>query len=54
MPFNNRPETPIEAVAGTPAMRSATVSAAVDYETDAPLVSPMGCSALERGKSYLI
>jgi hypothetical protein len=32
-----RPETSIEAVAGAPAIKSATLSVTVDYETDAPL-----------------
>ena len=32
-----RPEPNVEAVAGAPAIKSATLSVAVDYETDAPL-----------------
>jgi hypothetical protein len=32
-----RPEPAIEAVAGAPAIKSATLSVTVDYETDAPL-----------------
>jgi hypothetical protein len=32
-----RPETSIEAVAGAPAIKTATVSVTVDYETDVPL-----------------
>ena len=32
-----RPEPAIEAVAGAPAIKSATLSITVDYETDAPL-----------------
>ena len=32
-----RPETSIEAVPGTPAIKSATLSVTVDYESDAPL-----------------
>jgi hypothetical protein len=32
-----RPDTLIEAVAGAPAIKSATLSVIVDYETDAPL-----------------
>ena len=32
-----RPEAAIEAVAGAPAIKSATLSVTVDYETDAPL-----------------
>jgi hypothetical protein len=32
-----RPETSIEAVAGAPAIKSATITVTVDYETDAPL-----------------
>jgi hypothetical protein len=32
-----RPEPSIEAVAGAPAIKSATLSVTVDYETDAPL-----------------
>jgi hypothetical protein len=32
-----RPESSIEAVAGAPAIKSATVTVTVDYETDAPL-----------------
>jgi hypothetical protein len=32
-----RPEAAIEAVAGAPAIKTATVSVTVDYETDAPL-----------------
>jgi hypothetical protein len=32
-----RPETSIEAVPGAPAIKSATLIVAVDYETDAPL-----------------
>ena len=32
-----RPNTSIEAVAGAPAIKSATLSVIVDYETDAPL-----------------
>jgi hypothetical protein len=32
-----RPETSIEAVAGAPAIKSATLTVTVDYETDAPL-----------------
>jgi hypothetical protein len=32
-----RPEPAIEAVAGAPAIKSATLSVIVDYETDAPL-----------------
>jgi hypothetical protein len=32
-----RPEPSIEAVAGAPAIKSATVTVTVDYETDAPL-----------------
>jgi len=33
----SRPEPAIEAVAGAPAIKSATLSVTVDYETDAPL-----------------
>jgi hypothetical protein len=33
----SRPEPSIEAVAGAPAIKSATLSVTVDYETDAPL-----------------
>ena len=32
-----RPEASIEAIAGAPAIKSATLSVTVDYETDAPL-----------------
>ena len=32
-----RPETSIEAVAGAPAIKSATLTVTVDYETDTPL-----------------
>jgi hypothetical protein len=32
-----RPEPTIEAIAGAPAIKSATLTATVDYETDAPL-----------------
>ena len=32
-----RPEPAIEAVAGAPAIKAATLSVTVDYETDAPL-----------------
>ena len=32
-----RPETSIEAVSGAPAIKSATLTATVDYESDAPL-----------------
>jgi hypothetical protein len=32
-----RPEPAIEAVAGVPAIKSATLPAIVDYESDAPL-----------------
>jgi hypothetical protein len=32
-----RPETSVEAVAGAPAIKSATLSVTVDYETSAPL-----------------
>jgi hypothetical protein len=32
-----RPETAIEAIAGAPAIKTATLSVTVDYETDAPL-----------------
>jgi len=32
-----RPETSIEAVSGAPAIKSATLTVSVDYETDAPL-----------------
>jgi hypothetical protein len=32
-----RPEPSIEAVAGAPAIKSATLTVTVDYETDAPL-----------------
>ena len=32
-----RPETSIEAVSGAPAIKAATLSVTVDYETDAPL-----------------
>jgi hypothetical protein len=32
-----RPETSIEAIAGAPAIKSATLTVAVDYETGAPL-----------------
>ena len=32
-----RPEPSIEAVAGAPAIKSATLSVTIDYETDAPL-----------------
>lgn len=32
-----RPETSIEAVSGAPAIKSATLTVGVDYETDAPL-----------------
>jgi hypothetical protein len=32
-----RPEASIEAVAGAPAIKSATLSVTIDYETDAPL-----------------
>jgi hypothetical protein len=32
-----RPEPSIEAVAGAPAIKNATISVTVDYETDAPL-----------------
>jgi hypothetical protein len=32
-----RPESAIEAIAGAPAIKSATLSVTVDYETDAPL-----------------
>jgi hypothetical protein len=32
-----RPETSIEAVSGAPAIKSATLTVTVDYETDAPL-----------------
>lgn len=32
-----RPEPTIEAVAGAPAIKSATLIVTVDYETDAPL-----------------
>jgi hypothetical protein len=32
-----RPETSIEAVAGAPAIKGATLTVTVDYETDAPL-----------------
>jgi hypothetical protein len=32
-----RPETSIEAIGGAPAIKSATLSVTVDYETDAPL-----------------
>lgn len=32
-----RPETSIEAVAGAPAIKGATLAVTVDYETDAPL-----------------
>jgi len=32
-----RPESTIEAVAGAPAIKSATLTVTVDYETDAPL-----------------
>ena len=32
-----RPETSIEAVPGAPAIKSATLTVTVDYETDAPL-----------------
>jgi hypothetical protein len=32
-----RPEAAIEAVAGAPAIKSATLSVTIDYETDAPL-----------------
>jgi hypothetical protein len=32
-----RPEPAIEAIAGAPAIKSATLSVTVDYETDAPL-----------------
>jgi hypothetical protein len=32
-----RPETSIEAVTGAPAIKSATLTVSVDYETDAPL-----------------
>ena len=32
-----RPEPAIEAVAGAPAIKSATLTVTVDYETDAPL-----------------
>jgi hypothetical protein len=32
-----RPEPAIEAVAGAPAIKSATLSVTIDYETDAPL-----------------
>jgi hypothetical protein len=32
-----RPESAIEAVAGAPAIKSATLTVTVDYETDAPL-----------------
>ena len=32
-----RPETSIEAVAGAPAIKSATLTVTVDYESDAPL-----------------
>jgi hypothetical protein len=33
----SRPEPTIEAIAGAPAIKSATLTATVDYETDAPL-----------------
>jgi hypothetical protein len=33
-----RPEPAIEAIAGAPAIKSATLSVTVDYESDAPLV----------------
>ena len=33
----SRPEPSIEAVAGAPAIKSATLSVTIDYETDAPL-----------------
>ena len=32
-----RPETGIEAVAGAPAIKAATLSVTIDYETSAPL-----------------
>jgi hypothetical protein len=32
-----RPEPAIEAIAGAPAIKSATLSVTVDYESDAPL-----------------
>jgi hypothetical protein len=32
-----RPEPAIEAIAGAPAIKSATLSVTIDYETDAPL-----------------
>jgi hypothetical protein len=32
-----RPESAIEAVAGAPAIKSATLTVTIDYETDAPL-----------------
>ena len=32
-----RPEAPIEAVAGAPAIKAATLTVTVDYESDAPL-----------------
>ena len=32
-----RPEPSIEPIAGAPAIKSATLSVTVDYETDAPL-----------------
>jgi hypothetical protein len=32
-----RPEPAIEAVAGAPAIKTATLTVAVDYESDAPL-----------------
>ena len=32
-----RPETAIEAVAGAPAIKAATLSVTIDYETSAPL-----------------
>jgi hypothetical protein len=32
-----RPEPSIEAVAGTPAIKSTTLTVTVDYESDAPL-----------------
>jgi hypothetical protein len=33
----SRPEPSIEAIAGAPAIKSATLSVTIDYETDAPL-----------------
>jgi hypothetical protein len=36
-PTYGRPEPAIEAIAGAPAIKSATLSVIVDYETDAPL-----------------